>query len=103
MNLKSMIFFLIPINFLSLDDNIRRNFSSIILTTMMCLYKIYEEEKRRRLVNYDSAWNSREGPEQSMSELHECAKNVVTYVGLNQFHMPGDTYAQLVKLEVQMT
>lgn len=70
---------------------------------MMCIYQIYEDEKKRRLVSSESTWFAGATPEKAMSILHEFAKTIVTYAGLNRFFMPGDIYSQLVKIEVQMT
>eukprot|EP01126_Amoeba_proteus_P040694 TRINITY_DN4354_c0_g1_i8.p2 TRINITY_DN4354_c0_g1~~TRINITY_DN4354_c0_g1_i8.p2 ORF type:complete len:132 (+),score=32.27 TRINITY_DN4354_c0_g1_i8:654-1049(+) len=87
--------------FKSMDSTIRHNFAQITLAAMVCIHQAYEDEKRRRLINQESNWSS--SPDNAMAGLKEFAKTVVTYAGLNQFHMPGDTYAQLVRLEVQMT
>eukprot|EP01127_Copromyxa_protea_P018780 TRINITY_DN5981_c0_g1_i1.p1 TRINITY_DN5981_c0_g1~~TRINITY_DN5981_c0_g1_i1.p1 ORF type:complete len:830 (-),score=190.91 TRINITY_DN5981_c0_g1_i1:158-2584(-) len=89
--------------FRMLDDNVRRNFSSIILTTMKCIYQIYEDEKRRQMSAIDSGWFPGSAPERAMEVLREFSKTIVTYAGLNRFHMPSDTYALLMKIEVQMT
>jgi hypothetical protein len=70
---------------------------------MKCLYSIHEEEKRARLVSNESGWLPGSSPEKAMDILHEYAKTLVTYAGLNRFHMPADTYAQLMKMEVNMS
>jgi len=80
--------------FKSLDHCIKRNFADLLLATMDILYRIYTQLK--------SNPNSDGGRELRIRELKNRAKVLVTFSGMLPFRLPGDTNAQLIKLEVMI-
>jgi len=88
--------------FSQLDDNIRVNFPEILLKTMECLCRIYEEQKP--LVGLPAALRGDQSPEVLIQKLRSFAKILLRFAGLTatQFQMPGDTYGKLARLELSI-
>eukprot|EP00163_Fabomonas_tropica_P010049 TRINITY_DN2002_c0_g1_i1.p2 TRINITY_DN2002_c0_g1~~TRINITY_DN2002_c0_g1_i1.p2 ORF type:complete len:140 (-),score=48.90 TRINITY_DN2002_c0_g1_i1:229-648(-) len=77
-----------------LEEPIRRNFADILLTTMTLLYKIYTALKARP--------GSDTASHQYISSLRAKSRALITFVGMIQYHMPGDTNARLIRMDVFM-
>uniref|UniRef100_A0A6B2KYD6 Nuclear pore protein n=1 Tax=Arcella intermedia TaxID=1963864 RepID=A0A6B2KYD6_9EUKA len=76
--------------FNSLDDAVRRNFATLLVDTMTCVLRIYEQVK----ASPHSA---------DLQKLKDSAVAIVTFAGKNQgFYMPGDTHTKLTKMEMQI-
>jgi len=90
--------------FNSLDDTVRRNLAHILLSTMSCLYKLYEQYKSTMPISMTPGGSSADARarEQYLNMLRNEAKAIITFAGMNQYQMPSDTYAKLLHIEVYM-
>jgi len=80
-------------SFKLLDSNIQHNFSQIALTTMQCLYNVFERTGNTAFI---SPW--------SKEELREFARFLILFVSrisIGNYTLPGDVCAALSRLEVR--
>lgn len=77
-----------------LDDVIKRNMSDIMLTTMTTLYRLFSHYKTPPRVD--------PAQQQYLDELRRKAKVLVQFSGLIPYRCPGDTLAQMLRLEALM-
>jgi nuclear pore complex protein Nup93 len=116
-------------NFKQLDQGIKKNFAEILLTTMDTIYKLYhnlkattapvqttayyyqqqphpdggKEQVSNPIVSYSPLTNSLVMLNQKLQELKKMAHLLVTFAGLIQYRLPGDTNATLTRMEVFMS
>ncbi|KAG0348404.1 hypothetical protein BG004_005245 [Podila humilis] len=75
-----------------LDESIARNFPTVLLKTMECMYQLSESLK---LSPYDEA-----GRQDHRAMLRRKARSLMMFAGSIKFRMPADTYARLNQLDV---
>lgn len=90
--------------FQSLTDEIRTCYAAILLATMSILHSQYRDISARVQASYMSRtpYNDDGGAEKAKTELRSSAKALITFAGMLPLHLPGDTYARLVQMEVLM-
>eukprot|EP00742_Colponemidia_sp_Colp-10_P004545 GILJ01004851.1.p1 GENE.GILJ01004851.1~~GILJ01004851.1.p1 ORF type:complete len:905 (+),score=132.16 GILJ01004851.1:60-2717(+) len=91
-------------NFERLDPWLRRIFPEVLVAGMTCLVQLHYATKQRmaseRLQGGAFAVDS--GKQAYLEGLRHKARSLITFTGLLHYRMPGDTNAQLVKMEVMM-
>ena len=80
--------------FRHLDNNIVKNLSDILLTTMDSLFRLYSSLKESLFI--DSARQTK------MNDLRQKGRLLMTFAGMVQYRMSQETYARLSKLDIHM-
>jgi len=90
--------------FAQLSEEIRRNIPEILIATMNILYHQYKEARANasQPISKFGLINENSNEEKLCNEIRQKGKTLITYAGMVNYRMPGDTSAKLVQLEVLM-
>eukprot|EP01137_Pigoraptor_chileana_P033875 Opistho-2@25511 len=84
--------------FRGLPEEIRRNFAEILVAEMTILYRSYAAAKS----GGSASFQGQQGRDEYLEVLRRRARILITFSGMIQFRLPGDTNARLVRMEVLM-
>ena len=72
--------------------DVHKNFHSVLLKAMECLYRIYEDKKRQDQGRYSS----------EQAQIQQQGKLLVNFASMLAQHLPPETRARLTRYEAQM-
>lgn len=87
--------------FAQFSEEIRRNIPEILIATMYILYEQFKEAKASvpQSLSKFGLINENSNEEKLCNEIRQKAKTLITFAGMVNYRMPGDTSAKLVQLE----
>ena len=87
--------------FAQFSEEIRRNIPEILIATMYILYEQYKEAKTAvpQQISKFGLINENSNEEKLCAEIRQKAKSLITFCGMVNYRMPGDTSAKMVQLE----
>ena len=78
--------------FKTLDENLTKNFSDVVLMAMTLLYKLHQELKASVTRTHSGA----------LYEYRAQARALMMWAGMLRFRMSNETYSQLTRLDVYL-
>lgn len=87
--------------FAQFSEEIRRNIPEILIATMTILYEQYKEARATvaQPLSKFGLINENSNEEKICNEIRQKAKTLITFAGMVNYRMPGNTSAKIVQLE----